>query len=52
MNELRQIFDSVIAKQTGADKVARLEVCREFFTNEKFRQALSEEVARINGETA
>ena len=47
--ELRQIFDRAISQQKDADKVARLELCREFFTNPEFRAALSDEVARVNG---
>jgi len=30
----------VIAAQARADKIARLELCREYFTNPDFRKAL------------
>ncbi len=36
----REIFNQVIAKQTDADKIANLELCREYFTNPAFRKAL------------
>lgn len=44
---IRDIFDSVIAEQADADTVARLELCREYFTNPTFRNALEAESFRL-----
>ena len=49
MNELVQVFNKVIANQTDAEKAAKLELCREYFTNAEFRKAMEDEVARLNG---
>lgn len=38
--EAREVFNQVIATQTNADKIADLEICREYFTNPTFRKAL------------
>lgn len=51
MNEIREIFSQVIAAQTDPGKVADLELCREYFTNETFRKWMEDETARINGVT-
>mgnify|MGYP001300235266 CR=1 FL=1 len=50
--EARKIFDQAIeaAKQIGnADAVARIELVREFMTNQGFREALSAYSFEING---
>lgn len=46
--QAREIFNQAIAAATDKDHVARLELAREFFTNEAFRKALSEKVWEIN----
>lgn len=46
--ELREIFDNVIAQQDDPNTIARLEVCREYFTNEEFRAALEAHIFAIN----
>ena len=38
----REVFNQVIANEADADKIARLEVCREYFTNPTFRKALQD----------
>lgn len=48
-NEARQVFDDVIANSTDAAQIAKVETLREFFCNDKFRAAMADEVARING---
>ncbi len=40
--QARRIFDAAIARATDADKRARLELAREFFTNPAFAKALSD----------
>ena len=40
--ELRKEFDKVIAQTHDADAVARLEVAREYFTNDDFRAKVEE----------
>lgn len=44
----REIFNQVIANQTDADKIANLEICREYFTNPNFRKALEDHVWESN----
>lgn len=46
--QAKRIFNDAIAKQTDADKVARLELVREYFTNPEFRTALHDHVWAIN----
>ena len=46
--EAREMFDRLIAQADSADRVAALELCREYFTNPEFRVALQDEVFRIN----
>lgn len=36
----REVFNQVLATQTDADKIAKLELAREYFTNPDFRKAL------------
>jgi hypothetical protein len=38
----REVFNQVIAKQSDADTIARLELCREYFTNPQFAKALAD----------
>jgi hypothetical protein len=40
--EVKEIFNARIATETNADKIADLEIIREYFTNEKFRATLEE----------
>jgi hypothetical protein len=40
--EAKEIFNARIATETNADKIADLEIIREYFTNKKFRAALEE----------
>lgn len=37
---LRAIFNQAAAKAADADQLARVEICREYFTNPTFRKAL------------
>ncbi len=46
--EARAHFDAAIARTTDPDAIARLELCREYFTNEEFRAALQDHVYLIN----
>ena len=39
-NEARNIFNAAIASNTDADQIAKIELCREYFTNPEFRAAL------------
>lgn len=39
-----EIFNAAIAKETDADKIAKLELVREFYTNKAFREALSDKL--------
>lgn len=47
--EAREIFNKALANETNADRIAKVELLREYFTNPAFRAAMEEEVARING---
>lgn len=40
--EVIDMFNAAIAKETDADKIARLELVREFYTNKAFREALTD----------
>lgn len=46
--EARAYFDAAIARATDPDVIAKLELCREYFTNEEFRAALQDYVYLIN----
>jgi hypothetical protein len=46
--EVRAMFNEVISKQVDPDKVANLELAREFFTNSEFRAKLQDYVWAIN----
>lgn len=46
--QAKEIFNQVIARETNPDKVANLEICREYFTNPNFRKALEQYVWDIN----
>lgn len=46
--EVRAYFDAAIARTNDPDTIAKLEICREYFTNEEFRAALHDHVYRIN----
>ncbi len=45
----RKVFDQAIEQTNDPDKVANLELCREYFTNPEFRKAFHNEVAKQNG---
>lgn len=47
-NQARAIFNKAIASTTDADQIAKIELAREFFTNEAFRKAMSQKVWEIN----
>ena len=40
--QAREIFNKAIANETDADRIAKIEICREYFTNTKFREALQD----------
>lgn len=46
--EARAYFDAAIARTTDPDAIAKLELAREYFTNEEFRTALQDYVYLIN----
>lgn len=45
----RAEFDKMISSATDPDKIAKLELMREFFCNPDFRKALEDEMARAAG---
>ena len=47
--QVRDIFDSALVGETNPERIAKVELLREFFTNTEFRNAMRDEVARING---
>ena len=47
--EAREIFNAAIANETDADRIAKVEMLREYFCNPAFRESMADEVARING---
>lgn len=47
--QAREIFDQAIANETDPDRIANVELMREYFTNPEFRVAMQNEVARVNG---
>jgi len=47
--EAKEIFNAALANETDADRIAKVELLREYFTNTSFRAAMADEVARING---
>lgn len=42
MEQIKRAFNDAIAQETDPDKVARLEICREYMTNPAFRAKLEE----------
>ncbi len=46
--DARAVFDAEIALSSNADRTAKLELLREYFTNPTFQKWLSEFVWRIN----
>ncbi len=48
-NEAKEIFNAAIANETNADRIAKVELLREYFTNDDFRAAFNAHVAEING---
>ena len=42
-DQLKDIFNSAIKAATNADQTAKLEVCREYFTNPEFKKDLTKE---------
>lgn len=44
----REIFNQAIANTTEADQIARIELCREYFTNPKFRKFVEDATWEIN----
>ena len=44
-----QLCTAAIGNTPDADRIAKLELMREFFCNPEFRVAMQDEVARING---
>jgi hypothetical protein len=51
-NEAKQIFQNAIDTSTDADRTAKLELLREFFTNEEFRKAMAEHLFNQQEEKA
>jgi hypothetical protein len=50
--EVRAVFDAVISQQSDPNKVANLELCREYFLNPDFRKWMEDAVASVNGVAA
>ncbi len=50
--QAREVFDATLAGEKDQDRIAKVELMREFFCNPAFRSALQAEVARINGVAA
>lgn len=50
--QAKQIFNQIIYTVTDADKVAKLEICREYFTNTNFREGLEQYAWDINNGVA
>lgn len=46
--DFRNLINQQINGETDANRVAQLELAREFFTNDAFRQALSDMVWEMN----
>lgn len=46
--EAREIFNAAISNEKDADRIAKVELLREYFCNPEFRVAMHNEVARIN----
>jgi signal transduction histidine kinase len=46
--QAKAIFNKAIETAKSADQVARLEVCREYFTNPDFRKKLEDYVWELN----
>lgn len=44
----REIFNAAIAGETNPDRIAKVELLREFFTNDNFRAAFSQFVFDMN----
>lgn len=51
-SEARAIFNAAIATSTDADQIARMELCREYFTNPEFRANLEEFTFALNNKAA
>lgn len=47
---MREMFNQVIATQTDPDKIAKLELCREYFCNPEFKAWLQDFVWAANQE--
>jgi hypothetical protein len=47
--QAREIFNQAIAQTHDAEQIAKLELCREYFTNPAFRKALEDYTATTNG---
>jgi hypothetical protein len=47
--KLREVFDNAIAATADPDLADQRRLLREFFTNDAFREAMTNEIARING---
>lgn len=48
-HEARRVFDQVIEGETDKDRIAIIELCREYFVNPDFRAFLEKSIAEING---
>ena len=44
-----EIFNNVLIGETNPERIANIELMREYFTNPEFRAAMENEVARLNG---
>lgn len=48
-DEARAVFDAALAGETDPERIARVELAREFFCNPDFRAFARDHVAELNG---
>ena len=48
--EIRKNFDEIISRHTDPERIAALELAREYFTNQTFKSALSDMVWEQNNQ--
>lgn len=52
VEQAREVFDVAAKGTTDADRIARIELLREYFTNEDFRRAFADHVWNLNNPAA
>lgn len=51
-NDIRNGFNEAIAQLDDLDQIAKLELCREYFTNDEFRATLEDHVWQLSQKEA